>query len=942
MSEIKEKFLRKIARRYLELSAEGNDSICLVFPNRRAAVFFRKELISLNPKNQWAPEIFSADDFVREVIRKPILDPIARLFEFYNVYVKSEGPEAEPFDTYLTWAPQLLHDYEETDLYSVDARKLYGSVDAAYAMKNWSPDGKIITATQEQYIRFWSRMGEWYHLFRSHLESKKMVSPGMAYRELAANIATLQDELPWKHIVFAGFNALNASEQRYMRHLEKSGKAEIIWDTDPYYLNDPLNEAGYFFRKYRKEFGIGKFNYSEPMLNDASQEINIVGVAKNMGQALVAGSVLKNLIASGHDLTDTAIVLCDEKLMMPVLEMLPEEVDAVNITMGYPLHQLPMSGMFQILFDMHRKARNSSSGKGAAFYFRDLQKLFRQPDIRTILGQADSTALLNLVNSEKFIYLSSKTLIDRAPSLKKISFLFESWNEDVDTAINRLLELVKILFDYYKDDNREIGYHLETLHTLKSLLIRIQKWNADYPGYASLRTLQKIFAQLLRQKTLPFYGEPLQGLQLMGLLETRNLDFKQLILLSVNETVMPAARVQKSFIPTDIATHFGLPTYKERDAIYGYHFYRMLQRAEKVWLIYNTENDEFGKGEQSRFITQILKEFTQPKIKTSVVVPELPSPTDYPIVVEKTDEVLQKIVARYDGSESWKQLSPSAMQKFVSCSLKYYLSYFSGIKVQDDREDDLESNQIGTISHKVLEDLFKPLLNKPLRSEDYQNMLKQMPELLRREFLEIMEATDLDKGNNLLVYTGIEQMLRNYLLFEKSEIETKAASGIPTTLLGLERKVQFEMQVEFSNGKTPIYLGGTADRIDREGNTVRVLDYKTGKVEAKNLKLKDLLEIVELPEKEKSLQLLLYMLAWKTQSPEIDIVPGIIAIKMPSKGVLTINFDDNRDLSEIGRDEIEETFSVLVKRILDPNEPFIQTDDLKQCAYCSFTGICNR
>jgi hypothetical protein len=276
-------------------------------------------------------------------------------------------------------------------------------VDAAYAMKNWSPDGRVITATQEQYIRFWSRMGDWYKLFRHHLESKKMVSPGMAYRELAANIETLQDQLPWKHVVFAGFNALNASEQRYMRHLEKSGKAEIIWDTDPYYLNDPLNEAGYFFRKYRKEFGIGKFNYSEPMLNNADQEIQIVGVAKNMGQALVAGSILKNLISSGHDLTDTAIVLCDEKLLMPVLEMLPEEVPAVNITMGYPLHQLPLSGMFQIVFDMHRKARNSRSSKGASFYFRDLQKLFRQPDIRTILGQKDSSTLLNLSP-----YLASK------------------------------------------------------------------------------------------------------------------------------------------------------------------------------------------------------------------------------------------------------------------------------------------------------------------------------------------------------------------------------------------------------------------------------------------------------------------------------------------------------------------------------------------------------
>jgi len=942
MSETKDKFLRKIARRYLELSAEGNDSVCLVFPNRRAAVFFRKELISLNPQSQWAPEIFSADDFVREIIRKPILDPIARLFEFYNVYAQSEGSDAEPFDTYLTWAPQLLHDYEETDLYSVDSEKLYGSVDAAYAMKNWSPDGRVITATQEQYIRFWSRMGDWYKLFRHHLESKKMVSPGMAYRELAANIETLQDQLPWKHVVFAGFNALNASEQRYMRHLEKSGKAEIIWDTDPYYLNDPLNEAGYFFRKYRKEFGIGKFNYSEPMLNNADQEIQIVGVAKNMGQALVAGSILKNLISSGHDLTDTAIVLCDEKLLMPVLEMLPEEVPAVNITMGYPLHQLPLSGMFQIVFDMHRKARNSKSSKGASFYFRDLQKLFRQPDIRTILGQKDSSTLLNLVNSEKFIYLSSKTLIEKAPSLNKIGFLFESWNENVDTAINRLLELVKILFDFYKDKNQEIGYHLETLHTLKTVLVRIQKWNLDYPGYASLKTLQKIFGQLLRQKTLPFYGEPLQGLQLMGLLETRNLDFKQLILVSVNETVMPAARSQKSFIPTDIASHFGLPTYKERDAIYGYHFYRMLQRAEKVWMIYNTENDEFGKGEQSRFITQVLNEFDKPKIKTSVVVPDLPAPIDYPISIEKTDELLEKIIDRYSGSEPWKQLSPSAMQKFVSCSLKYYLSYFSGIKVQDDREEDLESNQIGTISHKVLEELFKPYLDKLLTVEAYQTMLQKMPELLRLEFLEIMETSDLEKGNNLLVYTGIEQMLRNYLLAEKRSIESKIEAGIPTALLGLERSVKFKIEFPFQGGKIPIHLGGTADRIDREGNIVRVLDYKTGKVGSSSLKLKDLNDIVTLPEKEKALQLLLYMLAWKAEFPDVEIVPGIITIKRPSEGLHTIEFSDKRDLNTLSREEMEEAFSALIDRILDVSTPFQQTDDLKQCAYCSFTCICNR
>ncbi len=928
-----ESFLRQIARYYLEQSNEGKLNIAIVFPNRRAGIFFRRELAAIHQKSLWLPEIFSAEEFVRTVTHTTIIDPVSVQFEFYRIYASSEAEAAEPFDTFLTWAPQLLHDYEETDLYLVDADKLYASVDAAYAMKNWSPDGKVITATQEQYIHFWSKMGVWYKQLRSHLREAGKYTTGMAFRALAEGSAAYLENLVWDKVLFAGFNALNGAEQQYMRFFERAGKAEVLWDTDPYYIEDDLNEAGYFFRKYKREWPLREFNFSERLLNRADQHIHIVGVAKNMGQAQYAGALLDQLAQEDPKLEQSAVVLCDEKLLMPLMEMLPDAVEQANITMGYPLYQLPVAALFSMQFDIQRKLK--VSGTRVSVYFKDLQKLFRQPDIRKLLGEKASGYLLEYVNQERFIYLSFDTLLERRPELQAIRLLFEPWNDNVPFALSQLHQLVALLRDCYGESNegRE-GYELEALMQVSALLNKIERWELTYPGYNTIKTLQKVFQQLLRQSTLDFYGEPLEGLQIMGLLETRNLDFSNLILLSVNEGTMPAARTNRSFIPTDIASAFGLPTYRERDAIYGYHFYRMLQRANRVWLIYNTETDEFGKGEQSRFITQISKEFDQAQLHFSMVVPELPQIGMPSISVQKSEALIKRMVERY--TTQGKYLSPTALQSYVACTLQFYLQYFSGVKVKEDREDDVDASAIGNILHSTLETLYKPFVGKSLKVKDINEMLNSFLPVLRNEFLKLMEEQDIEHGNNLLIFTGAESMLRNFLLVERQILEEHKAK---LEIVGLETELSFSIPVKIGSETFEIQVGGRADRIDRLDGQLRILDYKTGNVKTQELTLESLNDLVQSQQKAKSLQLLFYQMSYAVKHHDEEAFPGILSLRAPSAGIYGIK---QKTPFEINASTLKDMFTALLQRLFSPLYSFEQTEDLNTCKYCKFKTMCNR
>lgn len=944
-------FLKEIASRYLELSESGK-KVCLVFPNKRAGIFFRKELAQLNPQVQWMPDLYSSEDFVRMLTRLQLADPISVLFEFYTVYQECEAEKAETFDVFSTWAPQLLHDFQEIDQYCVDARQLFGTVDDAYALKNWSPDGTVITENQQQYLRFWSRMGIWYAAFRKHLQDKSLATAAMAYRELAENCSTYLDSIQHDIIVFAGFNALNKAEQTFMRYLEKRGKAELIWDADPYYVENEINEAGHFLRQFKKEWSIRELNICEPHLTNTERKIHIVGVAKNLGQALVAGSILDDLSKTEPDLTSTSLVLCDENLLMPVLEVLPDQVDKVNITMGYPMHLLPVSSLFSLIFDMHQHARlgGKNEKRESAFYFRDLLRLFRNPLLAGSLEPIGLQRIIDQISREKRVYFPVSVLMqskaEEEPVLGKLRFLFEHWENEPSRAIETLMKLTEYLKNELIEEERaDQGLDMEALFAIHSLLQKIDNLRQSFSGFSSIRTLQKIFQQLIRSSTFPFYGEPLTGLQLMGLLETRNLDFKNLILLSVNEGTLPASKAHRSFIPHDISAFFGLPTYRERDAVFAYHFYRMIQRAERVWLVYNTETDELGKGEQSRYITQLEEELNQEhtQITRETYVPDLHNTFENVIQIEKSPEVMERLRNRISGKDPYNYLSPTALSSFINCSLKFYFQYISGVKVEVTKEDEIGLDVMGTVAHEVLQKFYLPLEKKVLKKEHLLAMKPRINEEVKLAFLHAgIEERDISGGSNLLSYKGVEKMLGNFIDAEIRFVEELEKEGQVLTIEQIERDLQFKMKIKNGSSVNELLFKGRTDRIDRIGSSIRVVDYKTGNVQDKDVKLDEQSEIALDPNKAKALQLLQYALMVPEEFQNNHVIPGIISLRRPSVGFIGLKIERNEGLTPDERKETEIVFREIATALFDEDQAFEQTDDRARCVYCDFATICNR
>jgi len=942
-------FLHDVADYFLSNFPDDNQAVCLVFPNRRAGTFFKKELLNLKPGAQWVPKILSTEDFVMELTRFRQIDTVSALFEFYAIYKETEKESADPFDVFSTWATQLLHDFQEIDLYCVDSKNLFGSIDAAYAMRNWSPDGAELTANQQQYLKFWSRMGLWYNLFREHLLGKNMATSAMAYRYLAENIKT--KDIPWDHLIFAGFNALNASEQTIIKSLENRGKATMLWDLDQYYVDPAISEAGLFARNHLKETGHKKLNFTGNWINDLERKIHITGVAKNIGQALVAGSILDTLNTENSDLTNTALVLCDEPLLMPVLEVLPEKLGKANITMGYPLHLLPVASLFSMCLEMRIRSKivrhNGEQERG--FYFKDIQRLLRNPVLASILKPGEADAMIRRLENEREVFMPTSKLMSNLNGedspLAKFDYLFEQWEIAPTAGLDALLQLSESIRNHPKyAENNEQGYELESLFEITSLVNRIRTMLIGFNQLLEVKTLSRVFNQLLKQLTLPFLGEPLEGMQVMGLLETRNLDFKNLILLSVNENILPAAKSHQSFIPFDIALAFGLPTYRERDAVYAYHFYRMIQRAERVWLVYNTESDEFGKGEKSRYITQILEELKSPRteITSEIYVPKIPIGNDSEIVIKKDEKLITEIIKRFSATDGKSGLSPTAISSYLKCSLQFYFKNFSNIKTDKIKEEEIGADEIGNVAHKVLEDLYKPYVGRVISSSAIEIMLKEYEPLVDKAFKELSVGRNFEVGKNILVKYGTQRMIIQQLEAELKNIKSLEEENMLLTLLSVEEWLTVPIEINSIIGKQQILLKGKADRIDQIAGQLRIIDYKTGAVEARKLKLAETDELHLNGEMDKALQLLQYILMASTKYTNESIKSGIMSLKTPSTGIMEVGLGGDTIFTAERLPYLRDLFVKIVEEIVNPDLNFEQTDDLKNCSYCDFAGICNR
>ncbi len=914
---------------------EGLPGLCIVLPNRRAGLFFRKHLAKSLKKPTWAPEIFSTDDFIARISGLTIADTVTQLFALYGIYRDHKGADAEDFGSFSRWAGLLLNDFSEADSSLADTEKLFRNLAEVREIENWSLSAEQLSDLQKDYLKFWDSLGHYYHELGPKLLKQNMAYKGQAYRIAADNIEQRIKEHSWTKVIFAGFNAMSAAEEKIIKILLQSGKAEALWDTDTYYTNDKVQEAGKFLRRYKKDSVLGKeFLWEDELIAKEEKDIHVIGVPKGVAQAKAAGEILSSLKEKAE--SSTALVLADENLLFPVLHSLPASIQNVNVTMGYRLRNTPLYSLFEAVFRLHENARGKTSPR---FYHKDLLRFLSHPYTGALLYSEDISAgeLSRQIRRRNIVYISEKELGDAASKSEVLGTVLKKW-ENASGALDTLSALLELMKENFRErstpDEKKQDIELEYLLAFSKVLKRIRSIPEREEFILEPKTLRGILQQVLRNATLPFSGEPLSGLQVMGMLETRALDFENVILLSANENILPSGRTHHSFIPYDLRKAYGLPVYSDRDSIFAYHFYRLLQRSKNIWLLYNTETDTFGNGEQSRFITQLLSELptANPKVKISrqLLYAGGTEAEESGISISKSKEVIEAL-----EQKAAKGFSPSLLNKYINCPLQFYFHAVAGLREADEVEESIGADVLGSVIHAVLQDLYTPHLSVNITAGDIQKMIPRVEELMRQKFLEHFRESDLAYGKNLLAQKVALRFVNNYLKKEAEALE----AGEKLQVNALEVSLEATMNI----GKRTILLKGTADRIDRKGGITRIVDYKTGKAGDKELELEDWEQLRLDSSLAKSFQLLMY--AWlysRTQERKEDLVSGIISFRELSAGLKPVSIQGETALNADKLNKFEEQLQLLLKDIFDERLPFSQTEEPANCVYCDFREICRR
>ncbi|MEO5645436.1 MAG: PD-(D/E)XK nuclease family protein [Bacteroidia bacterium] len=952
-------FLHKVSDYIFSSYGEKIDDLCIVLPNRRAGLFLKEHLSKNSGKPIWSPEIFSIEDFIWELSGMKKADTAEQLYIFYSIYKKAEKEKAETFELFCKWAPTLLNDFNETDAYLADTEKLFGNLSDIRDIEEWSLSNATLTDFQKQYLYFWSSIGGWYHEYREALLKEHIAYPGLAYRYVAENTTTLLTGKKWRKIIFAGFNALNAAEEKIIAGLRESGKADILWDADRYYIENTANEAGRFLRKYRKEYfkpPVGSttfFEHIEDRLSTEDKKITVVGVARMVSQAKAAAHYLETFDKEKRYSPSTAIVLGDESLLLPLLHALPEEAQHINITMGFPLRNTPIASLVNALFQLHLNADRFNvqtalreGTRERKFYHADLIRLFRHPYIKQLLAASGLAEKLSThITAKNIIFSSAGQLENYFPLLKepfaRVRKLLKPWTE-IPVALEGLISLIEMLRPVFSVPASETGLklniELEYLFQLHLIIKRAatlhEKWNIA----SDVSTLKALIDQQLSSTTLPFVGEPLSGLQIMGVLETRTLDFENVILLSANENILPAGKAQHSFILYDLRKYFNMPVWDDKDAVSAYHFYRLMQRSRNIVIVHNTDQELFGNREKSRFVTQLLYELpvANKNIKIEEVVFDagLPATDIAPelIIIPKTGTIPAKM-----EELSAQGLSPSLLNTYRNCSLQFYFHYIAHLREPDEVKETIGADTLGTIIHKSLDEIYRPQLGQLLSADFFDAARKKVPHTVEAAFAQFYSAEESSYGKNLLAKKIAVRYLEEYFKREKKNLQTNL-SGIPH-VSELETELEFTVEV---NGKK-VRLKGQADRIDKTDYLVTLIDYKTGKTEKKELKVKEWIDISTNASIGKSFQLLMY--AWlysRMKGNTLPVSSGIVSFRKLSDGFMNVSTPDGEFILPQTLDYFEKALFELLNELFDPEKTFSQTEDPDICRLCDFKGICRR
>ena len=993
-------FLQQTAQRIFDAHGPSLSDVWVILPTRRAVSVFLDELAAHSDRPFLAPHALAVDDFITQSAGVQLIDSVSLLFELYEVF-REIDPLVE-FEQFIGWASVLLADFDRIDQYLVNPHELFSYLTAAKALERWQVDmpasAKPIVETPgtSRYFKLFENLHTTYHALHQRLTAQGLAYRGMAYRLLADNVESLiRDNTAYERVYFVGFNALSRAEEHIIRILVDAQKAELIWDADPYYLDDKRQEAGEFLRRYRDNGWLlskdNKDNIRENFNNliGTEKNIRVVGVPNASMQAKVAGRIYqewggRRKTGEEDSPSKTAIVLADETLLVPVLYALDENVTDLNVTMGLSLRSSLLFTLVDTLFEMQRTVHEFRTKDGRdlripKFHHRHVVKLLNHPFVKQyerihnlqwpggINEKGDVLPpeplfqwMAKTIVKEQRVYLTGADLHELGQDDPLIRVLFARWpNEDPMKAIRTLYALVDLLREVYRDSQDAI--ETEYLYLFFSLLRQLETTlnrQADSEGKAAVtvRSFRQFLYELIRQTSIPFTSEGRSQLQVMGMLETRALDFDRVIILSVNEGILPQSRKLNSLIPFDIASELGLPTYREQESVMAYHFYRLLQRASEIVLLYTTSTDAYGnsKGERSRFIRQIEHELV-PRSKGLI---RISHPTvrfgraGTEKVADLTDLSVPKTAAiRADLITllTTRGLYPSYLNQFVSCSMRFYFSRLVKIGEEEDIEEKMGAADFGNWMHLVLERLDKDYRLKGLPVDE-----ALIVKLLEDEFANTMRGRVIESGINLLLYDLAKKLMLDF--------QRQQSGLMGLTVISAEQTLDTYIDVPVNGRQLRVRIAGKIDRIERFGDQIRIVDYKTGKVDLPDKTPKDLADkLLNDGAADKMRQLWLYRYLTLKNIRDYGGLPlnRDIADVYPAQGMPVeagfysfrdvpggfksnpVRFGENDSPEQYIADS-EDLLKIIVQQMLDVDRPFRKTDQLETCQYCDFKGICGR
>ena len=916
---IESTFLDQIAKVIIEDYSNDLSNTVVILPNKRAKIFLIEALKNQIEKNIICPKIISIEDFIQEISAIRSIDSIELVFEFYEVYLKlTDVKNQQSFDLFANWAKMLLQDFNEIDRYLLDANHVLSYLKDIEDIKKWGIEVENKTKLLENYIDFWKLLPNYYQTLYNHLLKKGIGYQGLIYREAVNKLKSFSKSVPNTKYIFAGFNALNAAEEKIVQSLLESNHAKIYWDIDQTFLNDPYHDAGLFIRRFKDKWIHYKSKPFEWVANDFLKDkknINIIGTPKTIGQAKIVGGIIDELITNDPmiSLDKVAIVLGDENMLIPLLYSLPSSVGALNITMGFSSKNNPAQIVIAKLFKMHTAALSRNS-KNYVFYYKDVLGILTHPLIEPY---SNTSELVKTIIQYNYTFITHQKIMELNPNPSDLFLLlFGKWEEGSLKLLGDISQLLQTIKGNLSNDNEEEKITKAFVFSIFKVINKLISYYSKYDHIDHIDTLHAIYKQVIDLAEVSFEGEPLNGLQIMGVLESRVLDFETVIITSLNEGKLPAGKSQNSFIPYDVKRELDLPTFKEKDAIYTYHFYHLLQRAKNVYLLYNTESEGLDAGEKSRFITQLQVEYSDkhnlmPAIYNAVI----PEKANQPMVIPKSESVMARLKEIAENG-----FSPTTLTSYIRNPIQFYFQRILKIREVEEVEENIALNTLGTIIHETLKSMYDPFIVKFISESDILNCIKQIDAEVMKQFKLVYKEGEIKKGRNLLAF---EVAKRNVYNFLKVELES-ILSGDAIKILALEQR--YERTFEHPSLPFPIKIGGSVDRIELRNGVLRIIDYKTGRVDKGTVTLSTWTDLTKDIANEKIIQVLAYAFMYQEMALEHPMEAGIISFKNLKSGFLPFTFKEGKELNTIISketiDQYLEQITFLLVEIFDQNIPF--------------------